>query len=93
MLAWITKLFGSFAKIFSNKNVRDSLNFLTPLALDVVKMLATDSSILSSAAKRAKAVDLVAEKVKASNTGLNITSSLINLAIEIAVQEVKHLVK
>ena len=90
MWKWLTNFLGSFAKIFSNPSIRSALNFLTPIAVDVVSAIAKDTSILSSIDKRNAAAQQIAEKVKAANPPVNITNSLINLALEIAVQQIKH---
>ena len=56
---------------------------LLPIALDVVTSLADSSK--SGSEKRAAAVDAI--KAQAIATGINATTSAVNLAVELAVQK------
>ena len=63
-----------------------SLTVLLPIALGIVKELAENNNI-SNSEKREQAFDKLADAAK--NEGMNAASSLLNLAIEMAVTNLK----
>jgi len=68
------------------KQVGVSLTILLPIALSIVKELAENNNI-SNSEKRQQAFDKLTDAAK--NEGMNAAGSLLNLAIEMAVTNLK----
>ena len=68
------------------KQVGASLSILLPIALNIVKELASNKD-LNNSQKREEAFKKLSEAAK--NEGLNAASSLLNLTIEMAVTNLK----
>jgi hypothetical protein len=82
----VPKLLWTFVWPLVTKQVGLSLTVLLPIALGIVKELAENNNI-SNSEKREQAFDKLADAAK--NEGMNAASSLLNLAIEMAVTNLK----
>lgn len=82
----VSKSFVDFIWPLITKQVGTSLSILLPLALGIVKELANNNNITNSQ-KREEAFNKLTNAAK--NEGVNAASSLINLAIEMAVSNLK----
>jgi len=82
----VPKLLWTFVWPLVTKQVGLSLTVLLPIALGIVKELAENDNI-SNSEKREQAFDKLADAAK--NEGMNAASSLLNLAIEMAVTNLK----
>jgi cadmium resistance protein CadD (predicted permease) len=82
----VPKLLWAFVWPLVTKQVGLSLTVLLPIALGIVKELAENNNI-SNSEKREQAFDKLADAAK--NEGMNAASSLLNLAIEMAVTNLK----
>jgi hypothetical protein len=82
----VPKLLWAFVWPLVTKQVGLSLTVLLPIALGIVKELAENDNI-SNSEKREQAFDKLADAAK--NEGMNAASSLLNLAIEMAVTNLK----
>jgi hypothetical protein len=71
--------------------IKNGGEILTNTALSVVTQIASDPSVLTNADKRNKAVQLVADTLKAQ--GIAAAESAVNLAVEGAVAELKSAVQ
>lgn len=79
--------FSNFFKKFFKQAVQDQLNIILPIAREAIKMVASDPSIVASDDKRAKAVAFILAELAVKEA--TVVPRLINLAIEIAVVELK----
>lgn len=79
----------SFLGKFLKSAAQKQLSVLMPIANDAVTMVANDVSILTSSEKRNYAFDIIKDQISVSQK--DISTSLINLAIELAYQEIKML--
>jgi hypothetical protein len=81
----------SFLKTFFSKffkeTVEAQLAIIVPIALEAVKKVAADPTILTSDAKRAIAISMILAELTAKE--LLFAKRLVNLALEIAVVEFK----
>ena len=82
----VSKSFIDFVWPLLTKQVGSSLAVLLPLAFTIVKELAADNGITNSQ-KREEAFNKLTSAAK--NEGINAASSLLNLAIEMAVSNLK----
>ncbi len=82
----VSKSFIDFVWPLLTKQVGASLAALLPIALGIVKELASNSE-LSNSQKREEAFNKLADAAK--NEGMNAASSLLNLAVEMAVTNLK----
>ena len=82
----VPKLLWAFVWPLVTKQVGMSLTVLLPIALGIVKELAENNNI-SNSEKREQAFEKLADAAK--NEGMNAASSLLNLAIEMAVTNLK----
>lgn len=82
----VSKSFIDFVWPLLTKQVGASLAVLLPIALSIVKELASNKDI-SNSQKREEAFNKLADAAKAE--GLNAASSLLNLAVEMAVTNLK----
>jgi hypothetical protein len=82
----VSKSFIDFIWPLITKQVGASLAILLPLALSIVKELANNNNITNSE-KREEAFNKLSDAAKSE--GINAASSLINLAIEMAVSNLK----
>jgi len=86
ILGWLsgsTKVVFQFLLPILEDNSAKLLAALLPIALDVVTSLADSSK--TGEQKRAAAVDAI--KAQAIQTGINATTSAVNLAVELVVQK------
>lgn len=67
--------------------IKNGGEILTKTAVSVVIQIASDPTLLTNADKRSKAVQLVADSLKAQ--GITAAESAVNLAVEAAVAEIK----
>lgn len=77
----------SFLGKFFKSALQQQLQILMPVALGIVSAIENDPSIVVNGDKRSVAFDAISDKVRAGEKGIG--ASLINLAIELAVQEIK----
>jgi hypothetical protein len=82
----VSKSFIDFVWPLLTKQVGASLSVLLPIALGIVKELANNNEI-SNSQKREEAFNKLADAAKSE--GLNAASSLLNLAVEMAVTNLK----
>jgi cadmium resistance protein CadD (predicted permease) len=82
----VPKLLWAFVWPLVTKQVGMSLTVLLPIALGIVKELAENNNI-SNSEKREQAFEKLADAAK--NEGMNAANSLLNLAIEMAVTNLK----
>lgn len=82
----VSKSFIDFIFPIISRQVGSSLSKLLPIALTIVKELANNNNI-SNSEKREEAFKKLSDAAK--NEGMNAASSLLNLAIEIAVTNLK----
>lgn len=82
----VSKSFIDFVWPLLTKQVGSSLAVLLPIALGIVKELVNNNDI-SNSQKREEAFNKLSEAAK--NEGLNAASSLLNLAVEMAVTNLK----
>lgn len=82
----VSKSFIDFVWPLLTKQVGASLAVLLPIALSIVKELANNNEI-SNSQKREEAFNKLADAAKTE--GLNAASSLLNLAVEMAVTNLK----
>lgn len=82
----VSKSFIDFVWPLLTKQVGSSLAALLPLAFTIVKELAANNGI-SNSQKREEAFNKLTSAAK--NEGINAASSLLNLAIEMAVSNLK----
>ena len=82
----VSKSFIDFVWPLLTKQVGSSLAVLLPLAFNIVKELAANNEITNSQ-KREEAFNKLTNAAK--NEGINAASSLLNLAIEMAVSNLK----
>lgn len=76
-----------FSKFFKQA-IQQQLEIIIPIARDAVRMVAADPSILTSDEKRARGIAMILTDL--STKQLTFAKSLINLALEIAVVEMKQ---
>lgn len=90
MKKWILKFFGElgeFLAVLLKKGIQDELKLLLPIALSAVKTVAADASLTSGDAKFNAALAIVGDQLGDKQAAIG--KSLINLAIELAVQKFK----
>ena len=78
---------GQFLSILFADAVRKELEVVMPIAVNAVKTVALDSSILSNPAKRDAAVALIVDEL--TKAQVQVGSSVIALGVELAVQHMK----
>lgn len=77
----------SFFKSFFKESVKAQLDILVPIAKDVVQMIENDPSIIVDGKKRDTAIALILKEL--ANKELKAVPRILNLAIEIAVVDLK----
>lgn len=77
----------SFFKSFFKESIKAQLDILVPIAKDVVQMIETDPSIIVDGKKRDTAIALILKEL--ANKELKAVPRILNLAIEIAVVDLK----
>lgn len=90
MPAWLLKFFGSLGKFLSvlfKGAINEELKVVLPIAAGAVRSVANDPTLIASGSKRDTAVELILAELAAAQVKVGI--SVINLAIELAVQEFK----
>jgi len=75
-----------FKKLFK-ATIQDQLDILRPIVLDIVKRIESDPSIIIDGDKRSTAMAMIAQELVSKE--LIFAKRLVNLAIEIAVVEMK----
>lgn len=91
MKAWILKLFGEigeFLAVLLKKGIQEQLKALLPIALNAVKTVAADATLTSGEAKFNAAFSIIGDQLGDKQQAIG--KSLINLAIELAVQKMKE---
>lgn len=79
----------NFFKKFFKQTVQEQLDIVVPIAKEIVVMIEADPSIIVDGDKRATAIAHVVSELAAKE--LVFANRLLNLALEIAVVEVKGL--
>lgn len=90
MPAWLLKFFGSLGRFLSvlfKGAINEELKVVLPIAAGAVRSVASDPTLLSSGAKRDTAIGLILAELASAQAKVGV--SVINLAIELAVQEFK----
>lgn len=77
-----------FSKLFK-ETIQAQLDIIIPIAKNAVETVAADPSILTSDEKRSRAVNMILTELGAQQ--LKFAKRLVNLAVEIAVVELKGL--
>lgn len=88
IITFLLKYFGNVGKILAillKDAIQKELAAVLPIAVEVVHMIEADPAILTSKDKANSAFTLISAKLITSQQ--SIASSTINLAIELAVQE------
>lgn len=78
---------GQFLAILFQDALRAELEVIMPIALDAVKQVASDPSIVSSPAKRDAALAIMGAQLAKSQ--VQVATSVIHLGLELAVQNHK----
>lgn len=86
----ILNSFKSFLGKFLKSATKQQLEIIMPIAQNVVKMVKSDPSIIINGSKRDTAFDLIVKELTTKEG--DFANHLINLAIELAVCEIKELV-
>lgn len=81
-------IIGQFLSVLFKDVVQKQLALVLPIAAKVVKQISQDSTILTSDAKRQAAIDGI--KNELADGQVKIGLSVISLAIELAVQQLKE---
>lgn len=90
MPTWILKFFGALGKFLSvlfKGAINEELKVVLPIAAGAVRSVAKDPTLIAAGSKRDTAVELILAELAAAQVKVGI--SVINLAIELAVQEFK----
>ena len=86
--AWFLRFLGElgdFLKVLLQRGVVEELNAILPIALEAVKAVQAEN--LSGEEKRALAISIIKSKI--AKASYQTATSVINLAIELAVQKLK----
>lgn len=86
--AWLLRFLGKlgeFLRALFTRGVAEELNAILPIALEAVETM--QATNLSGEEKRARAVRIVKSKI--ADAQWQVAASVINLAIELAVQKLK----
>lgn len=78
---------GKFLSVLFKESLKKELEVVAPIALQVVKQVASDPSLLSGGAKRDAAISAVQAQLIQSQVYVGV--SVISLAVELAVQNIK----
>jgi len=84
------KLFDALKNFFSKffkKAVQEQLDIIIPVARDAIRQIESDPSLLTSDAKRTAAIGIILAELAVKE--ISYANRLVNLAIEIAVVELK----
>lgn len=90
MPAWILKFFGSLGKFLSvlfKSALKKELEVVMPIAAGAVRSVASDPTLIQPGSKRDTAISLILAELTTAQ--VEVGRSVINLAIELAVQEFK----
>ncbi len=79
---------GKFLKVLFKDALQKQLKLIMPIAMDAVKQVASDPSILSSNEKRDMAIGIIKDKILDGQREIGL--SVIALAVEVAVQNIKN---
>lgn len=91
MKEWLLNMLGvlgQYLKVLVKGAVKAQLDQVMPIAQNAVKMISQDPSILTSDEKRKAAFDTILKQLGDAQS--KVGTSIINLAIELAYQNVKH---
>lgn len=80
---------GRFLLSLLRRGVYDTLDQILPIALEVVLQVARDPSLVTDEEKRRAAFESL--KRRLAIVGISVSASLINLAIEMAIQRLKEI--
>lgn len=86
----LLSLLGDLGKLLSvlfKDALQKELKLVLPIAINVVKQVAADPSLLSGGMKREAAITLITDQLISSQKQIGL--SVISLAVELAVQNVK----
>lgn len=86
MSTFMSKFFNFWKRLFKGA-IEDQLNIIMPLAREAIAAVASDPSLIASSDKRAAAFAIITAKLAAQE--LLFVNRMVNLAIEIAVIEIK----
>lgn len=87
----ILNSFKSFLGKFLKSASKKQLEIIMPIAQNAVNMIKTDPSVIINGSKRETAFDMIVKELTTKEG--DFANHLINLAIELAVCELKELVK
>ncbi len=82
-------ILGQFLSVLFKDALQKELKLVLPIAAKVVAQIAADASILTSEQKRNVALENITAELLASQR--DISKSIISLAIELAVQQLKNM--
>jgi hypothetical protein len=91
MKVWLLRLFGflgEFLAVLFQKGIAEELKVVLPIVTRYVKAVANDPSLITGESKREVVFATVLSELGAAQ--LQVGSSVINLAIELAVQKFKN---
>lgn len=92
MKEWIIAklgILGQFLSVLFKDALQKELKLVLPIAAKIVAQIAADTSILTSEQKRNVAFENITTELLASQR--DISKSIISLAIELAVQQLKNM--
>jgi hypothetical protein len=78
---------GDYLKVIFQTALKEELKVVMPIATTFVKQVASDPTLLTGAEKRAVAFKSILDQLSSSQA--QIGTSVVNLAIELAVQNMK----
>lgn len=78
---------GQFLKVLFQDALQAELKAVMPIALDAVKQVAADPSLLTGGAKRDAAIATIQDQLVKSQVQVGL--SVVSLAVELAVQNIK----
>jgi hypothetical protein len=91
MKQWLLKLLGilgEYLKVLFDSAIKAELEVIMPIATNIVKQVAKDPTLLSSSAKRDAAIAGILAEITAAQ--VQVGNSIINLAVELAYQNIKQ---
>lgn len=86
ILAWLGEL-GQFLSVLFKDALQQELKVVMPIALEAVKQVALDPTLLNGGAKRDAAIAQIQDQLVKSQ--IQVGLSVVSLAVELAVQNVK----
>lgn len=83
----IFKAIGSFFSSLFKQSIQSQLEIIVPIAKDIVQMIENDPSIIVDSNKRDTAISMILKEL--ANKELKAVPRILNLALEIAVVDLK----